>query len=457
MKSLIRVIETCKDTEDRLSDKGTKKFRIDALEQENKLINIYGDVKYQAIEGFGGAFTEASCTTLDKLTPKQRKQILTAYFHKVKGIGYNFCRTHINSCDYALEEYTYDDVEGDLELKNFSIERDTKSLIPMIRDAFAIAPDMKLFASPWSPPAWMKTNQEMINGGKLKKECCGVWAGYIAKYIKEYQNQNIDIWGITVQNEAKAVQPWESCVYTAEEERDFVRDYLGPILRENGLGDIKIIIWDHNKERIVERSQITFGDPAAAEYIDGIGVHYYSGDHFEALNITHELFPGKHIYGTEACTRQNLENPWLSGERYAHDIIGNFNNWSCAWTDWNLLLDENTGPSHWREKQIAMGDKGVYWFGNSPIMADTRTGEITYGAAYYYMGHFSKFVKRGARRIGLSTYTPDIEAIAFENPDGQKVAIIMNKNDADQDFTLRIEGKIADFNAKAHSILTLLF
>ena len=457
MKNSIRVIETCRDTGDRLSEKRSKKFRIDAQEQENKLINIYSDIKYQTVEGFGGAFTEASCTTLDRLPPERRKEILAAYFDKEKGIGYNFCRTHINSCDYALEEYTYDEVEGDFALKHFSIERDTKSLIPMIREAFDIAPDIKLFASPWSPPRWMKTNGEMLHGGKLKKECYEVWARYIAKYIREYQNNNIDIWGITVQNEAKAVQPWESCVYTAEEEKDFVRDYLGPVLKENGLGNIKIIIWDHNKERIVERSQVAFGDPEAAGYIDGVGVHFYSGDHFEALRITHELFPDKHIYGTESCTRLNPENPWLSGERYAHDIMGNFNNWSCAWTDWNLLLDENTGPSHWREEQIALGDEGVYWFGNSPIMADTRTGEVTYGTAYYYMGHFSKFVKRGARRLGISTYTPGLEAIAFENPDGQLVAVVMNGTGAGQEFTLRINGKIADFNMRAHSILTLLF
>ena len=302
----------------------------------------------------------------------------------------------------------------------------------------------------------MKTNDELKNGGKLKRDCYEVWARFFVKYIKEIEKEGIKIWGVTVQNEAKAAQPWESCVYTAEDERDFVRDYLGPIFEKNGLDSVKIIVWDHNKERIVDRAKVAFSDKKAAKYIDGIGVHWYSGDHFEALNITHELFPDKKIYCTEACCRRN-DNPWYAGERYAYDIIHSFNNWMSAWTDWNLLLDNYTGPNHWREEEIEKGYMGVYWFPDAPIIADMKTGEVLYKSSYYYMGHFSKFIKRGARRIGFSIYTPFLEVAAFENPDGQKVVIVLNRTNDYHEFNIRDKEGIANITSKAHSILTLLY
>ena len=456
MAKYIRVVETCRDTKSRLSEMKKEIFREDIDEQENNLINIYEDMKYQIIDGFGAAFTEAATATLSKISPEKKEEVLQAYFDKEKGIGYNFCRAHIGSCDYCVSDYTYDDTKEDYKLENYSIERDRETIIPIIKEALEVAPDIKLYGSPWSPPAWMKTNESRIEGGKLKKECYEVYAVYMAKFIEEYAKEGITVWGVTVQNEAKAAQPWESCIYTAEEEREFVVKYLGPELEKRGLGDVKIICWDHNKERTVERAKVTYAGEGE-KYFYGMGLHWYSGDHFKALEIAHELYPEKKLISTENCTRQDLEAPWKSGERYAHSIIGDMNHWVSAWTDWNLVLDENTGPSHWREKQIAMGEKGVWWYGNSPIMIDTRTEEISYGSAYYYMGHFSKYVMRGAKRIGSSAGNENLEVIAFENPDKTKVVVVLNRTDEEIAYTLHSKNQIADFVIKEHSIQTLLY
>ncbi len=185
-------------------------------------------VTYQEIEGFGGAFTEAAAVTLGKIPAEKREEVLRAYFDPKAGHGYSLCRTHINSCDFALGNYAYCEEDGDFDLRSFSIERDRQALVPMIRRALEISGNgFKLFASPWSPPAWMKTTGRMNRGGKLRPECRDVWARYYARYIREYEKEGVPIWGLTVQNEPEAVQPWDSCVYTGEEERDFVRDHLG--------------------------------------------------------------------------------------------------------------------------------------------------------------------------------------------------------------------------------------
>jgi glucosylceramidase len=241
----------------------------------------------------------------------------------------------------------------------------------------------------------MKTTGKMDKGGKLKDECRDAWARYYAKYIKQYANEGIKIWGITVQNEAKAVQTWDSCVYTAEEERDFVKNYLGPVMEKEGLKHVKIMIWDHNKERIYERAKVSFSDPDSAKYIWGVGFHWYSGDHFEALSILHDVFPEKRLLFTEGCIVESgvqIGN-WTIGERYGHDIIGDLNNCATGWVDWNMLLDENGGPNH------------ADFFCDAPIIFDTAKATLNYQSSYYYIGHFSKYIKPGAVRIGFSRFT----------------------------------------------------
>lgn len=410
--------------------------------REKPLINVFSDIEYQEIKGFGGAFTEAASTTIDKLSKENREKILKLYFDKEEGIGYNFGRVHINSCDFSLENYTCVE-EGDQTLETFNVKRDAKSIIPMILDAKKYN-DIEMFASPWSPPAYMKTNGEMNHGGKLKSEYFELWSKYYVKFIEEYKKHGIDIDMISVQNEPKATQCWDSCVYTAEEEKDFVKNYLGKKMQDIG---VKILFWDHNKERVIERAKVMLSDKDAAKYIYGIGVHWYSGDHFEQLDMFNKLYPDKDIVFSEGCYEYSLgkADTVKIGEKYAHDMIGNFNNGCNIFCDWNLVLDEKGGPNH------------VKNFCDAPVMGDTQTDTVHIHDSYYYIGHMSKFVKKGAKRIGSSKYTHELETVSFKNPDGSIVSVVLNMTDNDKDFFFCVDGEMVKAKSEAHSIATYIF
>ena len=409
---------------------------------ETGLVNIYPNIEYQTIKGFGGAFTEASAITLNKLSKENREKIIKMYFDPKEGIGYNLGRVHINSCDFSLGNYTCVD-ENDETLESFQINRDKLAVIPMIKDAMKYS-DIEIIASPWSPPAYMKTNGEMNHGGKLKEEYFELWAEYYVKFIKAYQAEGISISKISVQNEPKAVQRWDSCVFTAEEERDFVKNYLGQKMKEN---QVEILFWDHNKERVMDRALVMLEDEVASQYVNGIAVHWYSGDHFEQLEMFHKLYPTKDIVFLEGCYEYSLGKNETTkiGEKYAHDMIGNFNNYCNAFVDWNLLLDEKGGPNH------------VGNYCDAPIMADVNKNQIIINDSYYYIAHFSKFVKKGAKRIGCSKFTSKLEIVSFKNPDKSIVSIVLNETDNDVDFAFRIEGEIVSCVATAHSIATYVF
>lgn len=436
----IKVIKTIKEQKPMQISKEASVF--DDTERELELICIFPDIEYQEIKGFGGAFTEAASTTLDKLSNKNREKILELYFDKEKGIGYNFGRVHINSCDFSLGNYACVE-DGDETLESFNISRDEKSLIPMIKDAMKYS-DIEMFASPWSPPAYMKTNGQMNLGGKLKAEYFDLWAEYYLKFIEMYKKAGINISTISVQNEPKATQTWDSCVYTAEEERDFVKNYLGKKLAEN---NIKLLFWDHNKERIIERARVMLSDADANKYISGIAFHWYSGDHFEQLDMFKKLYPDKDIVFSEGCYEYSLgeADTVKIGEKYAHDMIGNFNNHCNIFCDWNLLLDEKGGPNH------------VGNFCDAPIMADTKNDEIHIHDSYYYIGHFSKYIQKGARRIGSSKWTHTLDTVSFKNPDGSIVTIVLNMTDEEKTFCFSINGQMIQAVSEAHSISTYIF
>ena len=299
-------------------------------------------------------------------------------------------------------------------------------------------------ASPWSPPAYMKTTGQMNRGGKLKDEYKDLWAEYYAKFIDAYKENGVEISSVSVQNEPKATQAWDSCVYTAEEERDFVKNHLGPKMREKG---IKVFFWDHNKERIVDRASVMMDDEKACDCVDGIAFHWYSGDHFEELEMFHKLYPNKKLVFTEGCYEYYLGEAHLRSvaERYAHDIIGNFNNYCNAFCDWNLLLDEQGGPNH------------VQNYCHAPIMADVENDVLMINDAYYYIGHFSKYIEKGAVRIGSSKFSSNIETVSFRNPNGTIVSVVLNRTDTDIDFAFRLCNNIVEDVAKAHSISTYIF
>jgi glucosylceramidase len=404
---------------------------------------------FQTIEGFGGALTDAAAETFYKLPVKIQEEILDAYFDRQKGIGYSLCRTHINSCDFSSESYAYSEVEGDTKLEHFSIDHDKKYRIPFTKAAISKSGNrLKFFASPWSPPAWMKTNNNMLQGGKLKPEYRQAWADYYVKFIRAYEEVGIPIWGLTVQNEPMAVQTWESCIYTAEEERDFVRDYLGPTLENAGLKDKKIIIWDHNRGIMYQRASVVFNDPEASKYVWGTGFHWYTGDHYDNVKLVQEAFPDKKTLFTEGCTYPfdySKIDEWHWGEIYGKSIIHDLNNSCTGWVDWNVLLDETGGPNH------------VANFCFAPLIGNTQTGELLYMNSYYYMGHFSKFIYPGARRIICSSNNDDLLATAMLNTDGIIVLVVMNPTDGAIDFRTWINNRGFAATSLAHSIATFIF
>jgi glucosylceramidase len=408
-------------------------------------ISVEPRVKYQEIVGFGGAFTDSGGYVLQKMPAAKQEEILRAYFDPDKGLGYTLCRTHINSCDFSTENYAYDEAPGDLDLKQFSIERDRKNLIPMIKRAQEISHNgFKIFASPWSPPAWMKTNNDMNNGGSLKPDCRDVWARYFVRYIQEYAREQIPIWGVTVQNEPAATQTWDSCIYSGEEERDFVRDYLGPAFAKAGV-DAKILVWDHNRDIMYERAKEVLDDPAAAKYVWGVAFHWYGPDAFDNVQSVHDAWPDKHVMLTEGCQEGGPHiNEWAVGERYGRAMIEDLNHWSVGWTDWNMLLDQHGGPNH------------VGNLCSAPIIADTDTGEVHFQPSYYYIGQFAKFIRPGAVRVLTACTSDSLETTAFVNTDGSTVVVVMNRTELPVRFKVKIDAQVATMDAPERSIQTVV-
>ncbi len=449
----VAVYTTADNTELRISPTETLSFKPMAQPLETQIC-VFVEPKrtFQTFLGIGGALTDSSAETFAKLPKAKQEEFLTAYYDKEKGIGYSLGRTNIHSCDFSSGSYTYVD-EGDKDLKTFNVEHDRQFRIPFIKQAIQKAGGkLTIFASPWSPPPFMKTNGAMLKGGKLKPEFAASWANYYPKFIRAYEREGIPIWGISVQNEPMATQSWESCVYTAEDERDFLKNHLGPTMKKAGLGDRKIIVWDHNRDLIYQRVNTIMSDPEAAKYAWGIGYHWYEtwagGEQMnDNVKLVRETFPDKNLIFTEGCAEsfkmERIKN-WILGERYGFSMINDFNNGTVGWTDWNVLLDEKGGPNH----------VGNFCF--APVHADTATGELIYTNSYYYIGHFSKFIYPGAKRIAASPSRSQLISTAFQNPDGRIAVVVMNKTDKEIPYFLWINGQAAETKSPAHSIQTLV-
>ena len=432
------------DSSKRISPSTIKELSKDITNIKSK-ITIEPKNQRQKILGFGGSFTEASSSIYKELDEEKKEEIIESYFGE-NGNKYSMARTHINSCDFSLGNYAHVEDKNDLELKTFSLERNKISLIPMINDALKKRKNnIRIMASPWSPPAWMKTTGEMNFGGKLKSEYRDTWADYYCKFIENCKKENVPIWGLSIQNEPEAKQTWDSCIYTAEEERDFIKNHLGPALEKHNLLDRKIIIWDHNRDVMVERARTVLSDPGAAKYVWGTGFHWYCGDHFDNVQKVHDEFPDKQLIFTEGCQEGGPHiGSWDLGERYATSIINDLNRWTVAWIDWNLILNEQGGPNH------------VGNYCSAPIIVDTRSQDLLYQSSYYYIGHFSRFILPGDKIINSKNTNDTIDVLSSINDQNIVSTVIQNKNDSCVELNYNRDNVSFVFTIPKRSIVTVV-
>lgn len=412
-----------------------------------KRICVYPSILRQTVQGFGGAFTESAAYCYDRLPEEAKEKLLRAYFGP-EGLCYNLGRTHINSCDFSLGNYACDEEESDENLEQFSMERENRYIFPFLRDAERCrGGKIRMLLSPWSPPAYMKTNGEMNHGGKLKEGYYERWAKYMTRFAREMKEQGFEIGWMTVQNEPDAVQTWDSCRYTAAEEARFAGGYLGPELKKAGLNEVRLLVWDHNKEEAYSRIRVILEKKQAAEYVDGIAVHWYTGDHFENIGLIREAYPGLEILFTEGCveySRFGDSSELEKAEMYAHDMIGNFRQGVSAHLDWNLLLDSKGGPNH------------VGNFCAAPVMCREGFEDVYKNLSYYYIGHFSRYVKPGAHVVPVSAFCQEAESVAFRNPDGEIVLVVLNRTGQALELSAGAEGRGADFVLPPRSIATFI-
>ncbi|MFI0430472.1 glycoside hydrolase family 30 beta sandwich domain-containing protein [Mariniflexile sp. HMF6888] len=450
----VRVYTTADDTNLRLTLTDTLVLSPSKQPLESEIsIFVEPEKKFQTFLGIGGAITDASAEVFAKLDKEKQEELLNAYYDEEKGIGYSLLRTTIHSSDFSSESYTYV-AEGDKGLKTFNIDHDRQFRIPMLRKALKSAKGkLTIYASPWSPPAFMKSNNNMLKGGTLLPEYYQSWANYYTKFIKAYEKEGIPIWGLTVQNEPMAVQTWESCIYTAEAERDFLKNFLGPTMKKEGLGDKKIVVWDHNRDLMNQRANVIFSDPEASKYAWGMGFHWYESwaggaPMFDNVRKVQEAYPTKKLLFTEGCAESfdaKKYQFWANGERYGTSIINDFNNGTVGWTDWNILLDQNGGPNH----------VGNFCF--APIHADINSGELIYTPSYYYIGHFSKFIRPGAKRVSTAASRSSLLSTSFLNEDGKMVTVVMNHSNKETTYNLIISTKMSTLKIPAHGIQTLVY
>ncbi len=450
----VSVYTTASNTELRMDLTALKSFEPaeQCLESEVGIF-VNPNKTFETFLGIGAALTDASAEVFAKLPEHKQSEFLKAHFDAEEGIGYTLARVPIHSCDFSSGSFTYVSDE-DRELKTFSIDHDRQYRIPLIKKAIqAAGGKLPLYASPWSPPAFMKNNKDMLRGGKLLPEYYASWALYYTKFIKAYEKEGMPIWGITVQNEPMAVQRWESCIYTAAEERDFLKNHLGPVMEREGLADKKIIVWDHNRDLITDRANTIFDDPEASRYAWGIGFHWYEvwagGEHmYENLTRVKESYPDKQLIFTEGCAESfdaEKYQSWSKGERYGKSMINDFNRGTVGWTDWNILLDETGGPNH----------VGNFCF--APVHADTQSGELIYTPSYYYIGHFSKFIRPNAKRVSTASSRSHLLSTSFINEGGKIATVVMNQSDEKITYKLFIGLQAVSETIPPHAIQTLVY
>lgn len=386
---------------------------------------------FQTILGFGGAFTDSAGINIHSMNDEQvEKKIIEAYYD-VKGLDYTIGRLNMGGCDFSIRPYTYLDTEGDVNLETFQLQdEDLVHKIPLVKYAESLKDQpLKLFASPWTAPAWMKSNNDLIGQGYLLPEYYETWARYFVKFLDEYKKQGLEFWGLTAQNE-----PWDGTVpnftfnamgWNSTTQRIWIVENLGPALEQAGYQDVNLMILDDQRVLVPKWAREVFSDPKALKYVSGIGVHWYADDVLDlpfALDQAHDEFPDKFILYTEACNGDkpwDLEKvmlgDWDRGQKYLHNIIEDLNHWVVGWTDWNLALDLKGGPN-WANNLV-----------DAPIIVNPETGEFYKQPMYYALGHVSRFLPPGSVRVALESGKNPVFSVAFRRPDNSYAIILLNR------------------------------
>lgn len=414
---------------------------------ENNVVNLYPDMTYETFESFGGAVTEAAAFVYAQMDEQQKREVVHTYF-SAERMNYQAVRVHMDSCDFCIGQYEAMSDADDVEMSSFSFKRTEKYIVPMLRDIEReLGHPVPLMLSPWSAPSFMKTNGRREGGGKVKEEYKDFWADYICRYISEFQQRGFTVQKISLQNEPNAVQTWDSCIWSAEEEKDFLKNHMYPALQKNGMGEIGIYVWDHNKERVFERAKGILDDEEARDMVEGVAFHWYSGDHFDALSLVRERFPEKKLIISESCLEYckfEKEDILKNAQRLAHEIIGDLNHGMTAFYDWNLLLNEKGGPNY------------VNNFCHAPFLFDTKTKELMPQSTQAYFEHFSHYILPGSVRIAATVYTDVLELTAWKRPDGKIALVILNPSDQKMKINIRVEGWLKEAQLLPESITTIL-
>lgn len=453
--------------------------------KEAGIVGLYPSFVYQTVEGYGCAMTESACYLLSRMDPAVRKEALECWFGP-KGIGARFMRIPIDSCDYSLEEYqAVADPAADPDLETFSIERDKKYIIPMVKEAIGMSAEpISVLLSPWSPPAVWKTAPEITEndaavyggmgvqvdvskpgrcfGGRLKPEYYASWAKYLVKYIQAYLAEEIPVTMLSVQNESNAATSWDSCVWSGKEEKAFLKNYLYPELKKAGLDErIGIYIWDHNKERMVENIEEMM-DEDTIGMIEGFAYHWYTGDHFDALSMLHGKYPGMVLMHSESCglhipgktaafeqagaagkDGEALKVDFEDAKAYAHDMIGDINHGMNRFIDWNIMVDRTGGPRH-----VPGGFA-------APLVFE-EDGGFYKTISYCYILQIARTAKPGSVRIGNTVYGKEVEAAAVKNPDGTIGVVLLNDGEKELSITIRVNGYLCDVTLPSAALSSLV-
>jgi glucosylceramidase len=405
----------------------------------NDQLQLNPTIKFQEILGFGGAFTDATCYMFNQLAPPAREKLFHELFHPSE-MRLNTGRVCVGSSDYSTKVYSYDDGEADPELTRFSIDHDREYILPMLRQARQVNPDLFLFSTPWSPPGWMKFNNSML-GGSMRKHYFPVYAKYYLKFLQAYAAEGVPIQALTSQNEVDTDQDGRmpACLWGQEYEIEFVRDHLGPLLESSGQ-QTKIWILDHNYN-LWGRVLDSLEDEKLRKYVNAVAWHGYYGTP-DMMNKVHDVYPQVEMHWTEGgpdYTNPDYLTDWCKWAGTYSTVLGN---WCRSITAWNLALDERGRPNI-----------GPFPCGGV-VTINSQSREITRSGQYWAFVHYSRVVRRGARRFDSQSSTADLRHVALENPDGQQVLVLTNTGLA-KTIDLRLADMAASVALKENSVTTL--